>query len=198
MDHLNEIKAFRKGLAYQAWEAQYRSACAGDEHEFHRDLQLMRAVGTVREFITGVNVASKARQEVDKAEAKLAHFRRSHARGLAGLDKAAAKVERDVAERAAALAALEHQAADLAQNVALREAILRSRKGGAPPGGAGASTDADADASAARSDRMRAVALAGKLTGVAKAQAAEIEALQRELMRLRAKNFPFAPPPPEA
>jgi len=194
VDALSDIKAFRKGLLYQKWEQQYRRLRADDEHEFHRDLQLMRAVGPVREFITGVNIALRARQEVDKAEAKLAHFRRSHERALALTDKAAAKLEAAVEQRYRAMGSLARQVVQLREGVALREAILRSRGGGG--GGKGAEVSEGKDESAAAQqpsaleERMRVVALHAKLHAVARAQQDEIKELRKELGRALERSFP--------
>jgi hypothetical protein len=191
---LEEIKAFRKGLLYQKWEARYRQARADDEHEFHRDLQLMRAVGPVREFIMGVNIALKARQEVDRAEAKMAHLRKSHERALVLTDKSEAKVAAAIETREKAMASLARQTAQLKEGVALREVILRARSGG------GKKDDAAADGedrgggtgsgNSALEEKMRTVALHGKLAAVAKQQAAEIKSLRQELARMLERSFP--------
>jgi hypothetical protein len=193
VDALSDMKAFRKGLLYQKWEQQYRRLRADDEHEFHRDLQLMRAVGPVREFITGVDITLRARQDVDKAEAKLAHFRRSHERALALTDKAAAKLESAVEQRHRAMCSLARQVVQLREGVALREAILRSRGGGGEGGGAAEGAEgkgAAAQQTSALEERMRVVALHAKLHAVARAQQDEIKELRRELGRALERSFP--------
>jgi hypothetical protein len=192
---LEDIKAFRKGLLYQKWEARYRQARADDEHEFHRDLQLMRAVGPVREFIMGVNIALKARTEVDRAEAKMAHLRKSHERALVLTDKSEAKLTAAIETREKAMASLARQTSQLKEGVALREVILRARSGGGGGGGKRADDAAEGEDRAAAGlseveQKLRAVALQGKLAAVARQQAADIKALRAELARQLERSFP--------
>jgi hypothetical protein len=194
VDSLTDIKTFRKGLIYQKWEQTYRRARADDEDEFHRDLQLMRAVGSVREFITGVNIQLKARQEVDRVEQKIAHLKKSHERALSLTEKATAKLESAIEQRKKAMASLARQTVQLKEGVALREAILRSRGVGvtAPPptSGGAAGTTASKPPTNPNDEKMKTVALHGKLHAVAKEQSLEIAALRKELARALERSFP--------
>ena len=196
VDSLTDIKSFRKGLIYQKWEQMYRRARADDEDEFHRDLQLMRAVGSVREFITGVNIQLKARQEVDRVEQKIAHLKKSHERALSLTEKATAKLESAIEQRKKAMASLARQTVQLKEGVALREAILRSRGVGVT---SAASTTSGGGANGTTSskppinptdEKMKTVALHGKLHAVAKEQALEIATLRKELSRALERSFP--------
>jgi len=195
VDHLNDIKTFKKGLRYQQWEAEYRSACTSDIHEFHRDLQLMRAVGPVKDFIVGINVASKARQEVEKAEQKLAHYRRAHIRNIQNMEKTTNKLEKEVVDKEHTVQNLSKTTNELKEAVTLRETILRSRKGGNGPSSTTSSSGetnhaaVEAQSNSAVAEKMHNIAIRSKLTGIAKAQAEEIAALQIELHRLRTKSY---------
>jgi len=195
VDSLTDIKNFRKGLIYQKWEQIYRKARADDEDEFHRDLQLMRAVGSVREFITGVNIQLKARQEVDRVEQKIAHLKKSHERALSLTEKATAKLEAAIEQRKKAMTSLSKQTTQLKEGVSLREAILRSRGMGVTSSSNSNSNGESHGASSkpqidANDERMKTVALHGKLHAVAKEQVLEIASLRKELARALERSFP--------
>jgi len=98
---LSEIRDFRRSLLYMDWERRYLAATARDQAEFFRDVQLMRAMGPVGEFIKGVNVAGRARRELDKASERLAHMRASHGKAMEKLQKSAARLAAHVTEKAA-------------------------------------------------------------------------------------------------
>lgn len=188
---LTEIKDFRRNLLYMEWERAFLTATLADLREYYRDLQLMRAMGVVGEFIKGVNVASKARKEADKASERLAYMKVAHQRTMEKLDKAAKRMDAQVSAKRAEVDALRRQCVLLEENVALRENILRSRNA-LTQGGAGGMTSTSGGIGGG-SDKMKVIAAKTKLNAIAKAQAEEIELLRSELDKLRQKNFAAFP-----
>jgi signal recognition particle GTPase len=81
------------------WEKQYLEASLTDLSEFFKDLQLMRAMGPVGEYIKGINIASKARKEVDKASERLTYMRQAHSRLMDKLQKSSSRLAGQVNER---------------------------------------------------------------------------------------------------
>lgn len=152
-------------------------------------------------------MAASARASVEKAEAAAAAARRAHERAVVKLGKSEGLLAKEVETRQAGLGVVEGKVEALREGVALREAILRSRQsqphaqplqnqlgggdddqqlhlqsiGGNDPGSA---------ASSAAAVRLRGVAVASKLTAVAKEQAKEIVRLRNELARLRERSYP--------
>ncbi|RYG40275.1 hypothetical protein EON68_04440, partial [archaeon] len=189
---LTEIKDFRRNLLYMEWERAFLTTTLADLREYYRDLQLMRAMGVVGEFIKGVNVASKARKEADKASERLAYMKSSHQRTMDKLEKAAKRMDTQVTAKRAEVDALRRQCVLLEENVALRENILRSRNA-LTQGGTGGMASTGGAAVGGGSDKMKVIAAKTKLNAIAKAQAEEIELLRGELDKLRQKNFAAFP-----
>lgn len=170
----------------------------------------------VKEFVSGVNVAGKSREEVLRGEAKLEHLKRTHARNMAALQKSAAKLESTVAERAAEIKRLQARQGALGESVSAREAIVQSRRGdlsrgyspdatsrasrqsrqgGSMGSGTGRGTaevpaPAAAQAAGSRHGGPGAYLHKAQLGYKAKQQAAELKALRVELAKLQARSFP--------
>jgi len=150
----------------------------------------MSVRGEVKEFVVGVNVAAKAREEVMRAEAKVAHSARQHGRTMEMLAKGVTKLEGAIMEREAEIAALGERRNELSAGVTLQEAIVRSRTGG--EGGTtlrktgGASVESDGG-------RMRGIASRAALRTLAKKQVDDMAAARAEIARLELRNFPSLP-----
>lgn len=184
VDVLTEVKEFRRNLLYMDWERRYLSATAKDEAEFFRDVQLMRAMGVVGEFIKGVNVASKARKDLDKANERLEFMRVNHQRTMDKLGKSAGKLDSHIQDKQAEINRLEARKKELEEAVSLREAIFRSRSTLKESGGFSGL------GGTAKMDRMKVVAAKSRLHVFAKQQEEELAILRKEAERLRKKSYP--------
>lgn len=133
-----QIRDFRRNLLYCHWEQAYLQATMGDQAELQRDIQLLRAMGPMGEFIKGarqergggeeqraggarasrgspnplllppgVNIATRARQEVDKAEARGRYMSDAHRRNVDKLRAQAGRSEAQAAALRGELAAME-------------------------------------------------------------------------------------------
>lgn len=196
IDVLNQIREFRRTLLYIAWERRYLQAALDHQIEYYRDLQLLRSSGAIGEHIKGVNVASKARKEADKAAERLAYMKNAHVRIVDKLGKSANKLAGTVEERRREVAHLDAQRRELEESVALRENILRTRdafSSAASGTAGGGSSGLGASGALGPTDKMKNIATKTRLAAVAKAQASEIETLRKELDRLRQRTFPCFP-----
>lgn len=144
----------------------------------------------------GVNTVAKARDDVVRAEAKLEHARRQHAKTMGALAKAVQKMRAAIAERSADVVALDARRAALAEGVALRERIIATRAGGAaPPGSAALAGTRTTARAAASAPPPRALPEHISLAATVHEQAREIEALKEEVRTLEQRNFPMFPAP---
>ncbi len=192
VDALSKLRDTRRQLLYMEWETAYVRATLTHVHALQRDVSLMRAVGVVREFIEGANLPARARGDITRAEAALVQLRRAHRRSMVLLEKSRERLAAEVEERRAAVAALRARRSQDGEGVAIQEALLASRSAVAPPaaaaGGAGKKPPAKP-----LDKKMQSVLARAQLAAAAKAQAAELRALQEESAALQRRNFAVLP-----
>jgi hypothetical protein len=194
VDALSKLRDTRRQLLYMEWETAYVRATLTHAHALQRDVALMRAVGVVREFIEGANLPARARGDITRAEAALVQLRRAHRRSMVLLEKSRERLAAEVEERRAAVDALRRRRADDGESVAIQEALLASRSAVAQPAaGGGASAAAKKPPPKPMDKKMASVLARAQLAAAARAQAAEIKALQEESNALQRRNFPVLP-----
>lgn len=179
---LTRVKEFNKDINFMLWEQKRLNAVLHDAEEHYTDLHMLRVTKTLQMFIKGGDIAERQRRDLEKADAKLEHMKRAHARTMSKLKRAAGKVNRQVRDRESENTRLGSQMKELESAVTVRESIHRSR---AQARGTGAS-----DASNRAAGRMKAITTRRKLIDLARAQTEEIEFLRQELDRLRQATFP--------
>jgi hypothetical protein len=214
---LTNIRDFRRTLLYAKWEKKYLTATVSDLEDTIKDLQLMRAAGSVGEYVKGVNIAGRARLEADRGEARIAYMKTAHVKNLGKLSSTTQKLDTQVKDRKQEVSRLEKHTRELEDNVRLRESILRTRgalsQKPAPQPSAQSAVAAEEDefmqfhgtaqssAPAATTkvklpEKMQTLISHARLAHVSKVQADEISKLREELERLRNRSYPAFPAEP--
>ena len=161
------------------WETSAARAGLAAEETLHNDLQLLQAVGVVREFLEGGNLPARGRADMMRAETQLGLARKSAARALSTLAKAAERVEAEIAAREAATAALVAEQKEASVSLSVQEALLAARL--AKP--------TKRDGAAPPPSKDDALLLRERLKASAQMQQAEIRRLEAELERLTKRTF---------
>jgi len=192
---LESLRDSRKKLLYQAWEAAYLQACLAHEQALHRDYNLLRAVGPVKEFLEGKNLPASVRSGISRKEAGIALVKKTHKRASGSLLRSCEALEKEIASRKEGIVSLEERKKELVEAVGLREALLSSKTAGASAT-AVPSLNSKGGASGSKGPKappidkhMKSVTTRANLSHAVKAQSAEIAALQDELMRAQRRNF---------
>ena len=186
---LGGIRDARKKLLYMAWEAAYVRGSAASEDAFYRDLALMRAVGEVRFFLSGANLASRARADIARADAQLAQAQRGHERALTTLERSAERLEAAIAQRTSEIARLSEQRERLGTGAAIQQALLSARSAPAP------SKESGGKAAAHHTPHINGVLARARLRTAAQSQAAELKELEATIAALRKRSFVMLPAP---
>jgi len=98
---LTRIKNFRKDINKLLWMHKLLDAKVHDAEEHYTDLHMLRVTKTLQMFIKGGDIGERQRRQLEKADAKLEHMKKAHARQLAKHRKAAARVAKQSRDRRA-------------------------------------------------------------------------------------------------
>ena len=177
LDALCAIRDARKALLNLCWETTTARATIAAEEALAKDLQLLQAVGVVREFIEGGNLAARGRADVSRKEQQLVAAKLTHTRSLSTLAKATERLEHEAAAKEAAVAALNKRSALDAKAVAVQEALFAAHQG--PPRG-------DLPPLPSKEETML---VRERLKASVRLQAEEMRTLKEEIARLETRNY---------
>lgn len=177
---LHRIKKFRKSINYMEWEHSYMETQIKNLNEYFIDLQLLKVTKSIQAIMKG-DTQNKAREKMEKAEARIEILKRVHGDKADKIKGLIAKLSQSVRERRSENERLVVQLKDLDGSVQVREAIYRSRVD---------SSGGEVNPMQQAATRMKRITMRRRLIDLARVQTEEIDFLRSELDRLRQRTFP--------
>lgn len=177
---LHRIKKFRKSINYMEWEHSYMETQIKNLNEYFIDLQLLKVTKSIQAIMKG-DTQNKAREKMEKAEARIEILKRVHGDKADKIKGLIAKLSQSVRERRGENERLVVQLKDLDGSVQVREAIYRSRVD---------SSGGEVNPMQQAATRMKRITMRRRLIDLARVQTEEIDFLRSELDRLRQRTFP--------
>lgn len=179
VDALTHIKDFKSDIYGLQWENRRADMEIEDLAESGRALQLLRLPKNYQQLEGKVGDAT-ANDELASVERRVAFGRKEHARRTAEVQKKIERMQQQAAQIRNSTEGLKRGLTELEEDV-IAQRRIQERTGG----------DLKAEEQAAVTRRrMRGVVTRRQLVDIAKGQAGELDALKKELHRLRLRTYP--------